>query len=293
MIELLHEPLARHTSIRIGGILDRLMIPESREEMMGLLRHGGEGQKPLFVMGRGSNLLVKDGRIRGWAIKNTAACCELQVDGNKMHVGSSVSLQRFIDTCIAAELGGLEYLYSVPGNIGGAICMNAGRGKRHKQSIADFVVSVQAFNGRVLKTFKQEECGFAFRTSRFQKGSWVILAADFALHRQVREVGERKRQERLDLVKQQHDLAYPNLGSIFREGFNPLDDVIGHRIGAAEFSRKTPGWIINTGGATFQDVNALIRYARRCHRRQRLARPQLEVCIVPQNRWDRLVGSYD
>jgi UDP-N-acetylmuramate dehydrogenase len=187
----------------------------------------------------------------------------------------------------------MEYLYSVPGNVGGAICMNAGRGEAFNKSISDHLVSMEIFDGERVRTITKEEGFFSYRTSVFQKmKNWIVLSVIFELPEQERDVGKQLIKERLAVVKENHDLGYPSAGTLFKRYFRPLPEIIGHRIGNAQFSVKTPGWVINLGGATFNDVAALIKYAKDCHKRHKIRVPEMEVVIAPQSRWDRLLARY-
>lgn len=284
--EYREEPLSRHTTIRIGGPAERLLVPQERSDLLDILRTCARTRTPFFILGRGSNTLVKDSGVKGIVIKNTASCTELDVEGNTVRAGSSVTLQRLVRFCIGNNLEGMEYLYSVPGNVGGAVYMNAGRGIAFNQSIADRLVSAEVFDGQKVRTLAKEECGFGYRTSVFQRQrGWVVLSATLRLPSQDRQIGEAKVRERMEYVKAHHDLAFPNAGTVFRENFVPLPEVIGYRIGNACFSTKTPGWIVNLGGATARDVHMLIRHAVRCHRRRSLPAPQLEIVLTPELRW--------
>ncbi|MBI1864682.1 MAG: FAD-binding protein, partial [Nitrospirae bacterium] len=167
--EYINEPLARHTTFRIGGPADRLVVPGDREDLIETVRACLRTRTPCFLLGRGSNTLVGDRGVRGIVIKNTGACLDLDVDGDTVRVGSSVPLQRLVRFCIGNNLEGMEYLYSVPGNVGGAVYMNAGRGIVENGFIADHLVCVEAFDGEGVRALTKEECGFGYRTSVFQR----------------------------------------------------------------------------------------------------------------------------
>lgn len=290
--ELPRESLARHTTFKIGGPVDRLLIPRSCEALLDLVVECRAKKIPHFILGRGSNVLARDGRIRGVGIKNTAACRELSCAGNRVRAGASVPLQEFIRFCHDQGRVGMEYLYSVPGNIGGSIYMNAGTGEAENQALSDYLVAVDVFDGEKLRTLAKEDCQFSYRTSVFQARDWLILAAEFELPAQDKAVGEARIRERMDLVKALHDLSYPNAGTIFKRNFKYPPVLNGHRIGNAMFSVKTPGWIINLGGATYKDVDGLIQYAKRWHKRKKLPEPELEICILGGTGFDRFLNFF-
>lgn len=278
--EFVNEPLANHTTFRIGGPAERLVIPQDKESLIEVIISCKERNIPFFILGRGSNVLICNEGLQGVVIKNTHACTELQIAGNYVNVGSSVSLQKLITFCIDNNLYGMEYLYSVPGNVGGAIYMNAGRGEKFKQSISNHIVSVEIFDGEKIRVLKQNECYFEYRSSIFQKEkSWIILSALLDLPKQNKKIGKQKIKERIQFVKKVQDLKYANAGTVFKRNFNALSEIIGYRIGDAKFSTKAPGWIINLGKATFNDVYMLIIYAMDCHKHRGLPIPELELVI--------------
>ncbi len=293
-IECRNEPMSRHTTLRIGGPAERLIVPTGRSDLLEVLATCVRTRTPFFVLGRGSNTLFKDDVIRGVVIKNTAACTELDIVGNEVTVGASVTLQRLISACVKNGLFGMEYLSWVPGNVGGAVYMNAGLGIDEKKCISDHLVSVEVWDGGTLRTVKREECQFGYRTSVFHRmRKWVVLSARFALPRQDPAIGRERIKEWMRMYKEKWRVEYPNAGTVFRLYYRPLPEIVGHRIGGAQFSTKTPGWIVNAGGATFKDVWGLIEYARKCYKRRRIRRPELELVVAPQSRLDRMLRRYE
>ncbi len=281
MKEFINEPLSRHTTFHIGGPVDRMVIPESEEELVNFVRECVRNKVKFYVIGRGSNILARDSRIRGVVIKNTQACCDISLEGNKVTAGSSTTLQKLIEFCVANNLYGMEYLYSVPGNVGGAISMNAGRGARFKDHISDYLEYVRVFDGNSIRHIKKESCNFDYRDSIFRRdGGLVILSAVFNFPFQEENKGLAKIKERMDFVNKTQDYEYPCAGSIFKSNFKALPELWGLRIGGAEFSEKTGNWINNVNGATFEDVSGLISYAQDCHKVRGLPIPELELVIL-------------
>lgn len=255
------EPLANHTWLKIGGIAD-IVIPETKEELITLLQNCHSSNREYRILGNGSNLLVSDGRLDELIIKNTEACTSIQVSGSHVEAGASVMVPQFINTCIQEGLGGYEYLYSIPGTIGGAIFMNAGRGRAYNKTISDNLVSIEVFEDGVVKEIPREQLEFKHRYSTFQEyDNWVILSASFKLPQQDTEVGKRKAKERMDTVNQR-ERTLPNAGSVFKSGARlPLNRIppSGLAIGDARFVGKNR--ICNDGDATFCDVIQLIKLA--------------------------------
>ncbi len=287
------EPMSWHTTLKIGGPAERMIVPGDRKDLLEIVSTCARTRTPYFVLGRGSNTLVKDKGVKGIVIKNTVACKELDIDGNEVIVGSGVTLQRLISVCVKSGLYGMEYLSWVPGNVGGAVYMNAGLGINEKKCISDHLVTVEAWDGNSIRTLKKEECHFEYRRSIFHRmRGWVILSARFVLPGQDPAIGRENIKGWMRMYKEKMCVKYPNAGTVFRRFYRPLEEVIGHRIGNAQISTEPPGWILNLGGATFKDVYGLIRYVRACHKRRGLRRPELELVVTPQSRVDMLLGRF-
>lgn len=255
------ERLADHTWFKIGGPAE-LIEPSSKAELIDIIESCIDEGRPYRILGNGSNVLISDDGLDDLIIKNTTACSELAVDGNTVTAGSAVLLPQFINFCIEHGLGGIEYLYSVPGTIGGALFMNAGRGKGRDQTISDHLVSVEIHDGEQVRTLQKDELAFKHRYSTFHENEhWTILSATFNLPSQPKEVGRQKVKERMDYISTR-DRSTPNAGSVFKEGMQlPLKGV---RVGGAKFVNKNR--IGNVDNASATDVERLIRIAEILHR---------------------------
>jgi len=260
MIELTNEPMPSHTSMHCGGMCERMLIPETEDELIECLRDYDD----IRILGAGSNVLPSDGILRGTVVKNTKACLRMERDGQRVFVGSSVKLPTFVRFLVSESLFGYEYLVSVPGNIGGALHMNAGRGRGWGLSISDYLKRVRIWNGQEVQWLDKRVCGFGYRKSVFQrKRNWVILEAQFELPDQPSEIGLMRIRERLADVKKWQDLEHPSLGSVFsRVSSRATRAMLGVRHGDAAFSEKTPGWLVNLGNAKTEDFLCLINRMR-------------------------------
>ena len=261
MKRMYDEPLSKHTTFRIGGPAEVLSIPESEEELIREIKHVQGRDIDYKILGRGSNLLISDSGINGVVIKNTSACTNIEREGNLVSVGSSVSLQKFIKFCVNNNLEGKEYLFSVPATVGGAIYMNAGRGKKHNLSISDNLISVKIFDGTKVRRLKKEQCDFGFRQSVFHRhDDWIILEGEFELDDQPKEIGERKIKERKEKVKDWFIYKYPSAGSVFkRRSFLAKRLLNRIKIGDAKLEGN---FICNLGTASFNDVLWLINLSK-------------------------------
>ena len=264
MIEMGNEPMLLHTTLHIGGPAKVMLMPESEEEFIGAIKECMQRKVPYRILGYGSNILVSDRGVDGYVINNTKACLRLELEeGGVVYAGSSVRLQTFIRFCVNHDLGGHEYLFSVPGSIGGAVLMNAGLGAQDNKQISDYLLSVRAFDGQQTIIVPKQDCEFEHRRSIFQRRrNWVILGAYFKPPLQDKAIGEKKIKERMKFAKEWQDYNYPTAGSVFRSNSNRhcLWGLIrGLRWGKAAYSMKTPNWINNLGGATARQVLILMR----------------------------------
>jgi UDP-N-acetylmuramate dehydrogenase len=260
MIERTNEPMIPHTLMRCGGTCERILIPESEDELLECCTNYAQAR----ILGAGSNILPADGTLKGTVIKNTRACLRMELDGHTASVGSSVRLGAFVRFLVSRSLVGYEYLASVPGSLGGALYMNAGRGRRTGTSISDYLKRVKIWNGSEVEWLEKDTCKFGYRQSVFQQRKyWVILGAEFELPEQPTEIGLTKIRDRLAETREWQDLRYPSLGSAFSR-VSPLAarQMLGVRRGDAAFSEKTPNWLVNLGNAKTKDFLWLIRLMR-------------------------------
>lgn len=260
MIELKNELMSKHITFKVGGPVEIMLIPETEDELIQAIKFVHQKETPCRILGNGSNLIVKDKGLKGYVIKNTKACLALEVEDNIVYTGASVKLQQYIKFCTKNNLEGPEYLFSVPATMGGAIFMNAGRGKQFNLQISDYLTSVKIFDGHEIRVLSKEACKFEYRSSIFHEHrDWVILGAYFQLNDQNHEVGDRKIQERKSFVKEHQDYNAPTAGSVFKAGHHrAFNFVKGFRIGKAGYSKKTLNWINNLGGAKSRDIILLI-----------------------------------
>lgn len=258
-----NELLSKHTTFKIGGPAEILLIPENEEELILEIIHLKKNGINYKILGNGSNLLISDKGIKGVIIKNTEANSLIKKNGETIEIGSSIFLQNFTRFCVENDLEGMEYLYPIPATVGGAIYMNAGTGKKFNQFISDNLISVKIFDGNNIKELKKEECEFSYRKSIFHKHKdWIILSAKFKLKHQPKKIGEKKIKEWIEQVKKTQNRRYPNAGSIFKKKSNLVIGLLTRlklKIGAAQIDGN---WIINLGNASFKDVIWLIRISK-------------------------------
>lgn len=261
---LFNEPMKEHTSFKIGGPADVMIIPDSEGRIVEAVKFCRENNIKYFIMGNGTNLLVKDGGIRGVVIKIANGFNRIDIDGTRVVCQSGALLSTVANRLLKQSLTGFEFASGIPGTIGGAITMNAGA---YGGEMKDIVLKVRALdqNNKIVELTK-DDMDFRYRGSRVVDEGLVVLAAEFQL-----EKGEySKIEERMkDLTHQRtskQPLEFPSGGSTFKrpEGYYAgklIDDagLRGIRYGDAQVSEKHCGFIVNTGKATFHDVYMLIQ----------------------------------
>ncbi len=260
-----HEPLARHTSLRIGGPADYFVIPASVEDILETLEFVRDRGLPWIVLGNGTNVLFPDEGYRGVIIKLGPSLGRIETDGDRVRAQAGASLAALISRVRTMGLRNFDFLVGIPGSVGGALVMNAGI---PEGAISDIVTRVGAltFDGKFI-TLKAEECRFGYRSSRFQEERLIVIEGEFALGRGKTWDGE----ELLRRRKERQPLGMPSPGCVFR---NPLGvgatagqlldwaGLKGLRVGGARISPKHANFIVNEGGATSRDVLQLIDIAR-------------------------------
>ena len=264
MIELIHEDLSKYTTIRIGGIANRLLIPENRDELTEVIRE----KRPVFFIGGGSNLLISNGATElVVSLRDFDQSIE-SVGGGKFRVGASVRLPKLIQYINEEGYGGIEYLCNVPGLVGGAVAMNAGTGEKENKSISDYVISVDVIRNGEEITMMKEECAFFHRDSFFRSHpSNIIVSVLFQFPKMAKEKSARAKEEKMRYYREHQDPSNPNFGSVFRVRNHKIMAVtkmfkIGKRV---HFSGKTENWIINEGG-TYSDAIRAIRIVEELHK---------------------------
>lgn len=265
----LNEPLANHTSWKLGGPADLYIIPEDYQGLSKTIEILNNWQIAWKILGKGSNLLVLDKGFRGAIISlNNKSFQKIIINDSCISVGASVSLIRLANLAAKEGLTGLEFAGGIPGTVGGAIYMNAGA---HGSDIFQVLVEAEVLteNGEIV-TISKDYLQFSYRTSIFQQKEWIILSAVFQLKFGDRkEIASKMAQFKL---KRKNSQPYnlPCSGSVFR---NPEGDFAGRlieqiglksfQIGGAQVSDLHANFIVNVNEATAKDVLELIEHIQR------------------------------
>ncbi len=265
----MNKPMAELTTFKIGGPIDLLVEPDNTEELERVLNFCLAFNIPWLLIGSGSNLLVRDGGIRGVGIKLGGEFATWAINGVTVSAGAAVSLSKLAKEVAEQGLSGLEFACGIPGSVGGAVYMNAGAYQGEISQIVDKVQTVSA--GKGAGWFDKNDLNLGYRFSRFQaETNSVITRAEFSLEREAADLTRAKVAELTCLRESKQPLEMPSAGSVFRrpEGYyvGPLIEAAGlkgYKIGGAQVSPKHAGFIVNIGGATARDVLALISHVQK------------------------------
>lgn len=260
-------PMAHHTTFKIGGPADLMIEPESVEAFSRLVKLCRVESVPVMIIGAGSNLLVSDKGIEGVVAKLSKAFDFVTIDGTEIVCGSGTSLAKLAKYAQRAGLSGLEFASGIPGNLGGAIYMNAGAyGGEMKDVVMETTYVDEEGN---IKTVEGDAHEFSYRHSVFCKEKKYIISAKLQLVPKNPEEILKTMQELNARRKEKQPLEKASAGSTFKrpEGFfagKLIEDagLKGAQVGGASVSEKHAGFVVNNGGATCADVVALIQHVQ-------------------------------
>ena len=266
------EPLKKHSTFRIGGNADLLVTPQNEEQLVILFKYINEKSARYVVIGNGSNLLFKDEGFRGIVVKIgsefsgiTASECG---DGMLLYAKAGTLLSKLSFYAAENSLTGLEFAAGIPGNVGGAVLMNAGA---YDGEISFVLKESRYFDCKnmTFATKNFDEHSFGYRHSSYQDDGLIILSATFVLKTGDKEEILSKIKDLNNRRTSKQPLEFPSAGSTFKrpEGYfagKLIEDsgLKGYRRGGAMVSEKHCGFVINTGEATCEDVLCVIEYVR-------------------------------
>ena len=262
------EPLANHTTMKIGGPADLFIEPSSVENIEKAMRVIQENNLPWRAIGRGSNLLVSDEGIDGVVLKLGKGLDHVEINGSEVKAGAGVSLVSLSVQISKKGYAGLEFASGIPGSVGGAVYMNAGA---HGSDMSSILKQAHVlFEDGTLTWLSKEEMEFSYRTSLLQKKKpGIVLESVFQLKKGDRSEIVERMQNNKNYRKDTQPYNLPCAGSIFR---NPLPNhagrlvedagLKGHSIGGAQISPMHGNFIVNTGNGSAADVQALIQHVK-------------------------------
>ncbi len=258
----LSEPMNRHTTFRIGGNADIFVTPESDAQILKAIKIAQMNNIPYYVVGNGSNLLVRDNGFRGVIIQIYKNFSRIDVHGSEIKAQAGALLSVVAKTALNNCLRGMECLSGIPGTIGGAVCMNAGA---YGGEIKDIVTGIKVIKDNKIVTITNEEAGFGYRRSNIMSDKMIVLEVCISLEKGNSDDIRAKMAELMEQRNSKQPVELPSAGSTFKrpEGYfagKLIDDsgLRGYSVGAAQISPKHCGFVVNNGGATANDVLKLI-----------------------------------
>jgi len=261
---LINEPMSRYTSWRVGGNADQLYIPAGLDDLR-LFLQSADANKPIYFIGLGSNLLVRDGGIRGTVVLMHNVLTEMKIDGDLVYAEAGVTCGKLAKFCAREAKQGAEFFAGIPGTLGGALAMNAGCYGSETWNVVNSVMTINA-RGEL----NQRDAAAFIATYRHvtmpKEGEWFVAAW---LNLTAGDAHESTQKIKDLLAKRlaSQPLNLPSAGSTFR---NPAGDYAarlieasglkGYIIGGAQVSEKHANFIVNIGGANALDIELLIKH---------------------------------
>ena len=264
---LVNEPMARHTTFRVGGPADLYVMPRTMAQLVHVIHACREEDAPYFLLGLGSDLLVGDGGFRGVMVACPEGLSGIEVSGVRITCQPGAALADVSRAAADHALTGLEFACGIPGSVGGAVFMNAGA---YDGCVADVLASATVLgqDGDIFDV-PASELDLGYRTSRVRTQGLVVLSATFAL---AHGDGARIRATMADLTARREEkqpLELPSAGSTFKRPQGHFAGKLitdaglkGYQVGGAAVSTKHAGFVVNLGGASSADVRAVIAHVQ-------------------------------
>lgn len=258
------EKLSSYVNFKVGGPADILLIPKSKEQVIKSVEICKENKIPFYLIGNGSNILVRDGGFRGVVI-SLKEVNTIIVDGDKIEAECGAMLKAVSDKAMENSLTGFEFACGIPGTIGGAVFMNAGA---YDGEIAHVIESAEIIDEECnIVRLSNKDLDFGYRSSIVMKKGYTVLSAVFKLEKgQVKTIKELV-DDLTNKRESKQPLEYPSAGSTFKRPTGYFAGKLiqdaglkGYSIGGAAVSEKHSGFVINKGNATAKDITDLIKY---------------------------------
>lgn len=259
----LQEPMAGHTTFRIGGPADCFVQIENKEQLIQVLRYLRQVEVPFFVLGNGSNLLVSDNGYQGIILQIGQKMSKVEVEGDVIIAQAGASMSQVARIALEHGLTGLEFASGIPGTIGGGVVMNAGA---YDGELSGVVIQVNVVNGAgECMELEKDSMEFGYRTSIIKNNPFTVTEVILRLEKGDSEQIKAKMDDLAARRREKQPLEYPSAGSTFKRpkgnfaGKLIMDAGLrGFRIGGARVSEKHCGFVVNIGNATAEDVRDVI-----------------------------------
>ena len=260
----INEKLSQYVNFKVGGPADILVTPRNKEQIIRTVNICKENNIPFYVIGNGSNLLVKDVGFRG-VVMSLTKVNNITVDGERIEAECGAMLKQVSDKAVENSLTGFEFACGIPGTVGGAVFMNAGAYNGEMSQVIESADVINE-NGEII-TLNNEELDLGYRSSIVMKKGYVVLSAVFKLEKGTVKSIKDLVADLTNKRESKQPLEYPSAGSTFKrpEGYfagKLIQDagLKGYSIGGAAISEKHSGFVINKGGASAKDILDLIHH---------------------------------
>lgn len=282
-----NEPMAKHTSFKIGGPAQCFINAESVEEIKQICKVASKNDINLTIIGNGSNLLVTDNGINGIVVKVNIKKFELEFsnDNVSLIVGAGNKLGEIAQKLLRNEITGFEFAAGIPGTIGGAVRMNAGAYGKEMKDIVE-TVKYMDYDGNIYEK-SNKDLEFEYRKSMFAKNKFIILEAKLKLQKGNAQDIKDKMLEFEQSRKQKQPLEFPSAGSTFKRGTDFITAKLideaglkGYRVGGAMVSTKHAGFVVNENNATAQDVLNLVKHIKQEVYKKFNKKIELEIQVI-------------
>lgn len=281
----INEPMALHTSFKIGGNADIFICPETTEQLTEILKTAKSENIPCFILGKGSNLLVSDNGIEGAVVSTLSMQQIILVNEDVIMAEAGASLASVCRFARDNGLTGLEFAYGIPASVGGALYMNAGAYGGDMSTVVKKAASLTANLDLVYRNV--ENMGLAYRKSIYEENGEIVTAVVFKLELGDKEKIAAEMETIMAKRIKSQPLDYPSAGSTFKrpEGYYAaalIDEcgLKGLSVGGAEVSKKHAGFVINKGKATCNDVLQLIGKIQNIVKEKRSVNLETEVIHI-------------
>ena len=260
-------PMKQFTSMKVGGPVDVLLFPRNVGELKKVVRYARKKSIPITILGKGTNMIVRDKGIRGWMINLMQGLKKIRAEREVVEAEAGASLQRLVQFSVQKGLTGFEPFYGIPGTVGGGLSMNAGAwGSELKDILLSMTLMKE--NGDIIER-PRSRLRFSYRGLALPS-KWVILKGRFQLKKGKKKEMVERIKSYSGQKREKQPLDYPSAGSIFK---NPagggagrwIEDagLKGYRIGQAMVSERHANFIINLGNATATEVIHLMEWVEK------------------------------
>ncbi len=262
----INEDMSKHTSFKVGGTADFFIEIDDVSELIYILKLAKQMKMKTYILGNGTNTIIKDEGFRGIIIKLNFR--HLNIEKEKIAAGAGIPVALLSNFAYRNKIKGFEFLSGIPGTVGGAVKMNAGA---YNSEIKDILVNTTYLDEKYnIVKIENNEHNFSYRNSIFFQKKWIIIGSTFKIQEGTKEEIKEKMNQMSDARKEKQPLDMPNAGSIFKRKEDCIPASLidkaglkGYKIGGAMISEKHAGFIVNTGNATAEDIEKLIKYTKK------------------------------